>query len=251
MAARSHLPARRDEARPRRLRLDLPLVSRRGGDHRRAERDLPAAPRRAEIAVHGLARLLRSAVPRRRNAAPRRPLQLGFPDRLVLVCARRRPCRSRGRSRPLRAVRDERRRRLLAARRPANRPALGRADRDRHTRNRLPRDRRARAAGAATRHARRACADDGALARGGLAPARRVGARPLLADGRLPGRDPARLERRHPGLPLGREGAAGARCVLLAAGLRRARAAARRRDPACSRTAVRAAATSSPAAPTT
>ena len=67
----------------------------------------------------------------------------------------------------------------------------------------------------------------GALAGGRHAPARRMGARPLLADRRLAGRHPARLERRHRRLPLGREGAAGARHLLLARGLRRARAAAR------------------------
>ena len=36
--------------------------------------------------------------------------------------------------------------------------------------------------------------------------ARGVGARPVVADRRQPGRDPARLQRGHPGLPLGREG---------------------------------------------
>ena len=39
----------------------------------------------------------------------------------------------------------------------------------------------------------------------GHARGRRVGARPLLPDGRQPGGDPARLERRHPGVPLGRQ----------------------------------------------
>ena len=47
-----------------------------------------------------------------------------------------------------------------------------------------------------------------------LAPAGRVGDRPLLADRREPGRDPARLEREHPGLPLGREGEGHADGVL-------------------------------------
>ena len=37
-------------------------------------------------------------------------------------------------------------------------------------------------------------------------PPRRVGDRPLLADRRQPGRDPARLQRGHPGVPVGREG---------------------------------------------
>ncbi len=44
--------------------------------------------------------------------------------------------------------------------------------------------------------------------------------------GRLAGRDPARLERGHRRLPLGREGAAGARRLLVAGGLRGAGAAA-------------------------
>ena len=39
-----------------------------------------------------------------------------------------------------------------------------------------------------------------------LAPPGRVGARSLLADRRQPGRDPARLQRGHPGLPLGGQG---------------------------------------------
>ena len=41
---------------------------------------------------------------------------------------------------------------------------------------------------------------------GGHARARRVGDRPLVADGCEPGGDPARLERGHPGVPLGGEG---------------------------------------------
>ena len=76
----------------------------------------------------------------------------------------------------------------------------------RRSRHRLPRGRRAGPPRASPRHARRQRARDGALARRGDAPARRVGDRPLVADRRLAGRHPARLQRRHPRLPLGREG---------------------------------------------
>ena len=53
---------------------------------------------------------------------------------------------------------------------------------------------------------------------------RRVGDRPLVADGCEPGGDPARLEREHPGLPLGGEGVGEARRVLRAGRLRGDRA---------------------------
>jgi hypothetical protein len=46
----------------------------------------------------------------------------------------------------------------------------------------------------------------GALDRRGRLPPHRMGDRPLLADRRQPGRDPARLQRGHPGVPLGGEG---------------------------------------------
>ena len=64
----------------------------------------------------------------------------------------------------------------------------------------------------------------------GHAPPDRVGDRPLVADRREPGRHPARLERGHPRVPLGREGDGHADDLLGAAGLRGARAAARDRD---------------------
>ena len=70
----------------------------------------------------------------------------------------------------------------------------------------LPRDRRPRAARAAAGDARRQRPEHGALAGRGHALAHRVGDRSLLADRRQPGRHPARLERGHPRLPLGREG---------------------------------------------
>ena len=82
----------------------------------------------------------------------------------------------------------------------------GRRDAHRRAGDHLPRDRRPRAADPAQRDARRQRPEPGALDRRGRLPAERVGDRPLLADRRQPGRDPARLQRGHPGLPLGREG---------------------------------------------
>ena len=58
------------------------------------------------------------------------------------------------------------------------------------------------------------------------APAGRVGDGSLVADGRQPGRHPARLERGHPRLPLGGEGDGQADDLLGARRLRRDRAAA-------------------------
>ena len=79
------------------------------------------------------------------------------------------------------APRHQRRRRLLAARHAAHRAALSApACGDQRAGHRLPGDRRPRPAGAAARHPRRARARDGALARLGLAPALRVGDRPLV-----------------------------------------------------------------------
>ena len=90
--------------------------------------------------------------------------------------------------------------------RAADRAPAGDHRPHRRPRDHLPRDRRARAAGAAPRDARRQRADDGPLDGRRHAPPGRVGDRPLLADRRQPGRDPARLQRGHPGVPLGREG---------------------------------------------
>ena len=74
----------------------------------------------------------------------------------------------------------------------------------------------------------------------GALRADRVGDRPLLPDRREPGRDPARLERGHPGVPLDREGERADDDLLEAGRLRRDRAppldgrrpaARRRREP--------------------
>ena len=89
---------------------------------------------------------------------------------------------------------------------PAHRAAQRRTGRRPTRRDHLPRDRRPRAAGAAPGDARRQRAEHGALAGRGRLHARRVGDRPLVPDRRQPGRDPARLERGHPRVPLGREG---------------------------------------------
>ena len=69
--------------------------------------------------------------------------------------------------------------------------------------------------------------------------------------GRQPGRHPARLQRGHPGVPLGREGDRDDDGLLLGRGLRRDRAPPLDRASACSPTAAPAAATCSPARPRT
>ena len=97
--------------------------------------------------------------------------------------------------------------------------------------------------------ARRARARDGALARRGHAPALRVGDRPLVADRRLPGRAAARLQRRHPRLPLGGEGVGPHHDLLGAGRLRPHRGAALDRPRAAGATAAPAAATCSRATP--
>ena len=103
----------------------------------------------------------------------------------------------------------------------------------------LPRDRRPRAAGAAARDAGRQRAQHGPLARRRRVHPDGVGDGSLLADRSLAGRHPARLERGHPRLPLGREGDRDDDGLLGAARLRRDRASPcgsrpaprRRREP--------------------
>ena len=87
-----------------------------------------------------------------------------------------------------------------------------------------PRDRRSRPARAAEGDARRQRAEHGALAGRGQLCARRVGARPLVADRSEPGGHPARLEPRHSGVPLGRQADRPHHRVLGAGRLRRDRA---------------------------
>ena len=61
----------------------------------------------------------------------------------------------------------------------------------------------------------------------------RMGDRPELADRREPSRHPARLQREHPGVPVGREGDRQGHGLLVASGLRRDRAPPRDRQRAC------------------
>ena len=103
----------------------------------------------------------------------------------------------------------------------------GGGDPDGRPRDHLPRDRRARAAGAPAGDAGRERTEHGPLARRRHARADRVGDRPLLADGGEPGRDPARLERRHPRVSLGGQGERPAHGVLGSRRLRAHRARAR------------------------
>ena len=62
-----------------------------------------------------------------------------------------------------------------------------------------------------------------------------MGDRPLFADRRQPGRDPARVQRGSPRLSLGREGVGDAESLLVARGLRRNRASPGRREWAADR----------------
>ena len=233
-------PPRRRLDRPRRAHRELRGRVRCGGRDRDPQRAAAAGDRGAAAAAdarHGPPARPdpRCAdAPRRRQHHRRRPV-----DRLVLVGSRRRARRVGGLGRPRRRLRDERRRRLHAAGDPTDREAIGRARRNGRPGHHLPRDRRPRAARAAARDARRQRAQHGPLARRGRLHADGVGDGPLLADGRLAGRHPARLERGHPRLPLGREGDGDDDGLLGAARLRRDRAspcgswpaARRRREP--------------------
>ena len=185
---------------------------RRRGPDRGPQRGAAAGAGRAAPAVHARRRLPARPVRRRAAARARRRGPAGRHPRRLL--RRRAPRGARDRRRQRRAAGHPRARttttstRCGSTRRIARRQgARERTDVPGHH---LPGDRRARPARPARRDARRQRADDGALDRRGRLPARRVGDRPLLADGRQPGRDPARLQRGHPGVPLGREGDAAA-----------------------------------------
>ena len=223
--------------RSRGARQRLPRRDRRGGGHRRAQRGAPAARRRDPAAADARSRLPARARARRVDAARRRrPHQRGPERRRVLVGAARRPRRVGRDARAPGRPRRRRRHAVLVPRRPPDRAAKRRADPDRRARDRLPRDRRARAPHPAPRDARRQRAAHGPVGRRGRLPADRLGDRSLVADRREPGRDPARLERRHPRVPLGREGDRDGDDLLGARRLRRARAAARdRQGPAAER----------------
>ncbi len=217
--------------RPRRRGERVRRGAPRGPRDRDPERAPPAADRGDAPAAHAAGRVRARARARRADAARcRRHHRRRLLGGLVRVCT---PCRARsvrGRRSPRRGPGDERRRYLHVPRDSADRPSLGRAGAYRCARSRLPRDRRARAARASPSDARRKRPDDGRLARRRLPPAHRVGDRPLIPDGGVPGRDPARLQRGHSRLPLGREGDGNAHDLLGAARLRRDRAPARHRD---------------------
>ncbi len=120
---------------------------------------------------------------------------------------------------------NQRRRRVLAAGDPADSAPSGRhGDPPGRRGDRLSRDRRARPARAAPCDARWQRTQPGSLDGGGRLPARRVGAGPVLADRRQPGRHPARLERGHPRVPVGGEGDREVDDLLGAGRLRRDRA---------------------------
>ena len=175
---------------------------------RRAECGALAARRRDSASVHGGDVVPLAAPPQRSGAANHRRAHGGSDRRGRSRGGDPRGARHlRHLDRPGSRGGDERRRRLHAPRDPAHRPALRREGRDGRSRDRLPRDRRPREAGAPARDAGRQRIDDGTLARGRVPPTSRVGDRPLLPDGREPGGHPPRLERGHPGLPLGGEGA--------------------------------------------
>ena len=162
----------------------------------------------AAAAVHARARLPARAGRRRARAgARRRAAPRVHRGRLV----RRRAARGAGDGgrldRASGRARHERRRRVHAARRPADRAPPGR----REAAPTVPGIIFLEIDGLALPVLRDAMRDgsapnDGALGRRGRLPPRRVGARPLLADGREPGGHPARVERGHPGFPVGGEG---------------------------------------------
>ena len=172
--------------------------------------------------------LLVLALDARRAEARLRPAGEHVRRRQLRVGAAR-GARRLGRERRARGdLRDERRGHVHAPGRAAHRQAPGRRRRGPTSPGivfleidglALPVLRRAMRDGNAPEH--------GALGRRGHARAHRVGAGPLVADGREPGGDPARLERRHPRVPLGRQGDRAADGLLGAGRLRPDRARAR------------------------
>ena len=219
---------------------------------RRPERGPPAARRGAAAAVHARARLPARARRRRGRCCARRGRvstdaltvdAFGWALLAALVVAAVSVVLARG-------PRDERRRHVHAPRHAADRPPPGRA-----CETDVPGISSSRSTGSRCRCCGARCATatrrDGALARGGHAPADRVGDRSLVADRREPGGDPARLERGHPRVPLGREGDRDADDLLGAAPTAPRSSGATRPASACSSTAARAAATCSRARPTT
>ena len=247
LAAGGRRPADRREAR----------AGGRGGELRRRrardtgdsgpERDHPADRRRRADPVHGAGRVRRDPAPRRgdaRSGLGDRPQR--DPGRQLLVGARRRAGRFGRRRDPGHRLRDERRRHVHPARHPAPRQAHGRRQADGRARPDLPGDRRSGTPRAPAGDARRQRPEHGVVAGRGHAPPARVGDRSVLADRRQPGRDPARQERRHPGVPLGGQADRQGDRLLRPGRLRGDRAVLLDRHRAARRTAGRAAETCSP-----
>ena len=184
----------------------LGRVPGRRGD-RRGQRVPAAAGGLAAAAVHARARLRLRAADRRGGAVDRRRRVPGRDrGRVVRGRAARLAGDGRGLDRPRGARRHQRGRRLHPAGGEGHRSPAGRRDPHIDAGAALPGDRRARPTRAAQRDARRQRPEHGPLDRRGRLSPGRMGARPLLADRREPGRDPARLQRGHPGLSLGGEG---------------------------------------------
>ena len=104
------------------------------------------------------------------------------------------------------AAGDRRGRHLVPERRRPSGAASQRLGRHRCARDRLPRDRRPRPRCPSPGDRRRQRPPPGRLAAGRIAPARALGNRLVIPDRRLPGRAPARQQRRHARLPLVGEG---------------------------------------------
>ena len=202
----------------------LERPDRRRGDLA-AERDPAPAGRRTPAAVYADHRVPRRARAGRSDADGGRQHHRRRPARLVLRgCAAGRARRVRGQPGDRDRRRRRRRQRVLVPRHPARRPPERGAAEVRPARHHLPRDRRPRAAHPAPGDARRQRPQHGPVDGRGRLHAVRLGDRPLIPDGRQPGRHPARLERGHPRLPLGREGDGKADDVLRAGRLRGDRA---------------------------
>ena len=179
----------------------------RRGD-RADQRGAAAGDRGAAAAVHARHRLPAGPVRRRRGAdAHRRALPRGARDRLL----RRRPARvagdGGGLDRAPGADRDQRRRRVHAAGDQAGRRGA-RAARPAPT---PPGSSSSRSTASRCRSCATRCATAAPRTWPAGSPRAATGSREWETDlssqtGRQPGRDPARLERGHPRLPLGREG---------------------------------------------
>ena len=192
---------------PGRPCLGLRRSDRRRGSDRDPERAAAAGDRSSAAPVR--AHLgIRARAPARcvdaRDHVPRSAA--GDQRRLVRVGAGHSAARLGGDHRAGGCLRHERRRHLHLPGHPAHRAALGRTDPDRCSRDRLSRDRRPRPARVAAGDARRQRAGARELGSERHAPARRVGDRFLVPDRSKPGGDPARFERRHLRVSLGREG---------------------------------------------